>query len=152
MLLGVAAFVVGLVVILSPLAREDAVVDAGAGPVTVDLPAGEERALFARDGGSVSCTAVDADGDRVDLRPVSAEFTYNEWTAVARFDTGAGDVTFDCPAAGDDGEIRVAQAPSTTTFVVGLLVAVVGALGLGFGGLAVLIVTGILYAVRPASA
>ncbi len=150
--LAAATFGGGLWLVLGPLLREDAVITAGEGPVEVDLPAGEERALFTRDGEPVSCTATDVDGEPVELRRVSADFTTGDWTADLRFDTGAGDVTFDCaspPAAGPASEVRIGRVPSMRAFVGGLLVAVLGPIVLGLAGLVVLVVTGILYVVRP---
>ncbi|WP_134767381.1 hypothetical protein [Nocardioides sp. 1609] len=143
-------FVGGLYVVLHPLTQEDAVVEVGAGPVEVDLPPGEERGLFVRDGEPVECTAVDADGAPVELRTVSGTFTVGDWTADHRFDTGAGDVTFACTSVAADAEARIGALPSTGSFVGGLLVTVLVPLALGLGGLVLLIVVGILYAVRPA--
>lgn len=143
-------FVGGLFLVLRPLSQEDAIVAAGEGPVTLDVPAGEERAIYRRDGEPVTCTVTDADGEEQEVRGVSGSFTYNEWTADRRFDTGAGDVVVECTSSVEGAEARIAQLPSTATFVVGLLVAVLGPIVLGFAGLVTLVVTGILYAVRPA--
>ena len=143
-------FVGGLFLVLRPLTQEDAVITAGAGPTTLDVPAGEERAIFNRDGERVDCSVTDSEGTSLELRPVSGDFTYNEWTAEDRFDTGSGDVVVECASSIEDAEARVGQVPSTGGFVVGLLVAILGPLVLGLAGLVVLVVTGILYAVRPA--
>lgn len=150
LVLAATAFVVGLFTVLRPLTQEDAVISPDDGSVTVDVPAGEERALFTRSGYGTSgaCLVTDEDGDRPRLRSISGDFTYNEWTAENRFDTGAGDVVVDCSAAGES--VRVGQVPSTGAFVVGLLVAILGPIVLGLAGLVVLVVTGILYATRPA--
>src|SRR5688572_3863045 len=83
-------FVGALFTVLRPLTQEDAVFAAADTPVQVDLPAGEERALFSDRGVSADCSAVDGAGEEVQFRPVTGEFTFNEWTAVARFDTGDG--------------------------------------------------------------
>jgi hypothetical protein len=143
-------FAGGLFLVLRPLTQEDGVVAAGDGPVTVAVPGGEERAIYTRVGEPVDCTVTDADGKDRELRAVSGEFTYNEWTAQQRFDTGAGDVSLECTSSVEGAEARVAQVPSTGGFVVGLLVTILGPLTLGLTGLVVLVVTGILYAVRPA--
>ncbi|MFB9313863.1 hypothetical protein [Nocardioides plantarum] len=143
-------FVGGLFLVLRPLTQEDGIVAAGDGPVTLDVPAGEERAIFTRDDEPVDCTITDSAGEARPLRGISGDFTYNEWTAQQRFDTGSGDVVLDCTSTVEGAEARIAQVPSTGGFVVGLLVAILGPLALGFAGVVVLIVTGILYAVRPA--
>jgi hypothetical protein len=147
--LAIAVFVGALVLVLRPLAQEDAVVVADGRPVTVDVPAGEERALFTRDLEPADCTVTDADGAAVRLRSVSGDFTYNEWTARQRFDTGAGDVVLDCTSDVAGAEVRVAQVPSTGAFVGGLVAAILGPIALGLAGFVILVVTGILYAVRP---
>ena len=55
----------------------------------------------------------------------------------------------ECTSSVADAQARVGQVPSTGGFVAGLLVAVLGPVVLGLGGIAVLVVTGILYGVRP---
>lgn len=148
LLLAGLCFAGGLFWALRPLAQEDAVITAGEGPVTVDLPAGEERAVYARVGEPVACTAVDADGATVELRRISGDFTYDDWTAQQRFDTGAGDVVLDCTTVDPGSEVRVAQLPTTARFVTGLVLAIGGPVLFGLGGFVVLVVTGILYATR----
>ena len=142
-------FVGALFSVLRPLTQEDAVFVADGQAHTVDLPAGEERALFYEDLSDASCTGVGANGDPIDLRPITGEFTYNEWTAVGRFDTGDGAVTFTCQSAEGDEEVRIAQLPSTGTFIAGLLVGLIVPLVLGLIGIVILIVTGVLWATRP---
>ncbi|MDO9458019.1 hypothetical protein [Nocardioides sp.] len=149
LVLAVAVFAGSFVVILRPLTQEDGIVAAGDGPVTVAVPPGEERALFTRAGEPAECTVTDAEGERVELEPVTGDFTYDEWTADDRFDTGAGDVVLDCTSTVAGAEVRVGQAPSTGAFVVGLLVGILGSIALGLAGFVVLLVTGILYVVRP---
>lgn len=140
-------FVGALFTVLRPLTQEDAVFAASDTPVQVDLPAGEERALFSSSGSGADCTATDGAGEQLGLRPVTGDFTYNEWTAMARFDTGDGDVTFECSDSRGVGErVRVAQLPSTGGFVAGIVVGVVAPLLLGGIGLLMLIVTAVLYA------
>ncbi len=139
-------FVGALFSVLRPLTQEDAVFSAGETPVQVDLPAGDERALFSTDGNAVVCTATDGSGQDLPLRGVSGEFTFNEWTAVARFDTGDGDVTFECDDLAAGTEIRIAQLPSTGVFVAGIVIGVVAPLVLGLVGFLMLIITAVLYA------
>lgn len=139
-------FVGALFTVLRPLTQEDAVFTVGDSPVQVDLTAGEERALFTDTGVSADCSAVDGSGEDVEFRPVTGEFTFNEWTAVARFDTGDGDVTFTCAGPDAGSELRIARLPSTGGFVTGLVIGVVAPLVLGGMGMLVLIVTAVLYA------
>lgn len=139
-------FVGALFTVLRPLTQEDAVFSASDSPVRVELPAGEERALFSSDAVGADCTATDGSGEEIEFRSVTGDFTYNEWTAVSRFDTGDGDLTFDCTSPFGDSELRIAQLPSTGTFVAGIVIGVVAPLVLGLIGLLMLIVTGVLYA------
>lgn len=140
-------FVGSLFTVLRPLMQEDAVFAVSDSPVQVDLPAGEERALFSTNGFSAACSAVDGTGREVEFRGVTGEFSYNEWTAVSRFDTGDGNLTFDCvDTTGGGEEIRIAQLPSAGTFVAGIVIGIVAPLVLGLIGLLMLIVTAVLYA------
>jgi hypothetical protein len=142
-------FVGALFTILRPLTQEDAVFRADQTPITVELPANEERALFLENTGPATCEAADGTGAPLDLRPVNGTFNYNDWTADARFDTGDGDVTFSCTGETGAEQVRIAQLPSTGTFIAGLLVGLVVPLVLGLTGMVILIVTGILWATRP---
>ena len=143
-------FVASLFTVLAPLFREDAVFAADGQPHQVSVTAGEERALFTPQGSAAQCSATDGSGADVALRCVGGDFTVNEWQAVARFDTGDGELTFTCDGGGMTGEVRIGSLPSGSTFVVGLLVGILVPLALGTAGLVVLVVTGVLYASRPA--
>ena len=146
LVLAPVVFVGALFTVLRPLSEEDAVFAAGDSPVQLDLTAGEERALFTRTGVPADCSAVDGSGKDVEFRPVTGEFTFNEWTAVSRFDTGDGDVTFTCAGLDAGAEVRIAQLPSTGGFVTGIVIGVVAPLALGGMGMLVLVVTAVLYA------
>lgn len=137
-------FVGALFSVLRPLTQEDAVFAASDGPVQVDLPAGEERALFTDGTGGSQCRASDGAGE-LELRGVTGDFTYNEWTAVYRFDTGDGDVTLECDSTFGDERFRVAQLPSTGGFVAGIVIGIVAPLLLGAIGLIWLIVLAVLW-------
>ena len=138
-------FVGALFTVLRPLTQEDAVFAARDSPVRLGLTAGKERALFTDSGVSMDCSAVDGSGEAVEFRPVTGEFTFNEWTAVSRFETGDGDMTFTCAGLNPDSRLRIAQLPSTGGFVAGIVIGVVAPLVLGGIGLLMLIVTTILY-------
>lgn len=142
-------FVGALFSVLRPLTQEDAVFSASDGAVQVDLPAGEERALFTDGVGGSECRASDGEGE-LELRGVTGDFTYNEWTAVYRFDTGDGDVTLECRSGFGDERYRVAQLPSTGGFVAGIVIGVVAPLLLGGIGLIWMLILVILFATgRP---
>lgn len=143
LVLAPVVFVGALFTVLRPLTQQDAVFSASGSPVQLELPAGQERALFTDSGVSAGCSAVDGTGSPVELRPVTGDFTYNQWTAVSRFDTGDGEVTFTCADAG--AQLRIAQLPSTGGFVAGVVIGVVAPLVLGGTGLLVLLITTILY-------
>lgn len=140
-------FVGSLFLVLRPLTQEDAVFSIDESPVQLSLPPGEERAVYSSRGYSADCAATDGAGKPVEFRPVSGEFTYNEWTAVSRFETGDGELTFDCAGtSGGDDEIRIAEVPSTTGFIGGILIGIIVPLLLGLTGLVMLVVLAVLYA------
>lgn len=145
-------FGVSLFLTLRPLAQQDGVLPADGSPHQVSVPAGEDRALFT-DGPSASegsCQVLDGSGQPLDLRPVQGDFTYHQWQATERFNTGDGDLTLTCTSAASQSNVRVAQLPSTRGFVSGLLVGVLVPLLLGGLGLLCLLITTILFATgRP---
>jgi hypothetical protein len=149
LVLAPVVFALSLWLTLRPLAQEDAVVPADGSTTQVSLPAGEERALYREIGSAARCEITDGSGKTLDQRPVSGDFTYNEWRAVSRFDTGDGDLSFTCDGF-PDGRVRVGGLPTTEGFVSGLLIGILVPLALGIAGLVVLVVTGILFATgRP---
>ena len=146
-LAAVALFAAALVAILGPLFHEDAVF-ASAEPHTINVPAHSERALYSDGEGGLTCSAVDGTGAALPLRLVTGSFTVNQWTAVFRFDTGDGEVTIDCSLTGDSSQVRVGELPSTGTFVVGLVVGILGPLVLGLAGGLILVITFVRYLTR----
>lgn len=139
-------FAGALFTVLRPLTQEDAVFRASDGPVRVDLPADEQRAVFSDGLGPTRCRATDGNGDPLPMRRPLGDFSYNEWTAVHEFPTGDGDVTIECAADAGDARFRVADLPSTGGFVAGILIGVIGPLLLGGAGLVMLVIVAILYA------
>ncbi|MEO9324912.1 hypothetical protein ABFT23_15565 [Nocardioides sp. C4-1] len=150
LVLAVVVFVAALVWVLRPLTQEDAVFAAADGPVTLDLPADERRGIYQRDGEPVRCTAATPDGATIEVSRVTADVTYDEWTAVEQLTTGDGGVVLTCESDVEGAEVRVAGVPSTGGIVAGVVVGVVGPLLLGGAGFVVLLVTTILWATRPA--
>ena len=82
----------------------------------------------------------------MDLRPVGGDFTYDEWEATDRFDTGDGDLTFTCSGSDLADRVRIAAIPSVGGLVGGVVGAVVLPLLLGLAGFVTLVVTGVLWA------
>jgi hypothetical protein len=144
----VLAFVVFVGTLILTFGRftQDAVFAAGETPVEVDLPAGTERALYSNSGFSVDCTATDGTGANVEFRPVSGEFTFNQWTAVSRFDTGDGHLTFDCVETSPGTQLRIGALPSAGGFLAAVAVGILLPMALGLIGLMILIVTTALWA------
>jgi hypothetical protein len=147
LVLAPVVFVGALFLTLRPLMAEDAVFASDGRPHQVDLPAGEERALYLDSAfADTGCEVVDGSGAPVDLRPVGGEFTYNEWEATDRFDTGDGDLTFTCSGSDPTDRVRIASIPSVGGLIGGVVGAVVLPLLLGLAGLVTLVVTGVLWA------
>ena len=143
----VLVFLGALFAILRPLFHEDAVFPASESH-TVVVPAHTERALFTNGTSGLTCSAVDGTGAVLPLRLVTGDFTVNEWHAVFRFDSGDGEVTLDCGLTGGSADVRVGELPSTGTFVVGLLVGILGPIVLGLVGGIILVVTFVRYLTR----
>jgi hypothetical protein len=146
-LAAIGLFAAAMVAILGPLFHEDAVFPASE-PHTVNVPAHSQRALYSDGDSGLTCSAVDGTGAALPLRLVTGHFTVNQWTAVFRFDTGDGEVTLDCGLTGDSSQVRVGELPSTGTFVVGLVVGILGPLVLGLAGGLILVITFIRYLTR----
>ena len=146
-LAAIALFAAALVAILGPLFHEDAVFPASE-PHTINVPAHSQRALYSDGDSGLTCSAVDGTGAVLPLRLVTGHFTVNQWTAVFRFDTGDGEVTLDCGLTGDASQVRVGELPSTGTFVIGLVVGILGPLALGLAGALILVVTFIRHLTR----
>jgi hypothetical protein len=149
LVLAAASFIAGLLLALLPLADEDAVFPADGRPHQVSLAAGEERGIFLSDP-TAGCTATDAAGEPVEIERPGGEFTTGEWEAIGRFETGDGDLTFTCTSSTPGAEARIGGLPSVGGLVGGLVLAILGPIVLGIAGLAVLIVTIVLFATRPA--
>ena len=146
--LAIGLLVASVFAVLRPLAHEDAAFAADQ-PQTVQLPAHTDRALFT-DADTMACTATDGSGADLAMSHVDGDFSYNQWNAVYRFDTGDGEVTVDCSGSDPGSHVRVGQVPSTGMFVGVLAVGVIGSLLLGLACLVVLIVTTVLFVSRPA--
>ncbi|CAI9419054.1 hypothetical protein [Nocardioides sp. T2.26MG-1] len=105
-----------------------------------------------------SCSVVDrATGDEIELRRPGGEFrrdsgTAGDWVGTWRFDPGSGDLEVSCTATDSSplSTVEIGPAPRIGSFVVGILATIVVPLLLFLAGVAVLLVTGILWSVRPA--
>jgi hypothetical protein len=115
------------------------------GQARVDLPADDERMLYARPGAEPACTFADTDGTALPLDPtsgsVSISINGDEWSGVGTFPTGNGHVLLTC--SGDSGTIRIGNVFGGASFVVTILLAVFTPIVLGFAGAVVLSVTGV---------
>ncbi len=112
--------------------------------VTIELPADDERMLYARPGADPACTFADADGSALPLEPsgsVSISINGDEWVGVGTFPTGSGHVELTC--SGVSSEVRIGKVFGGASFVVTILLAVLTPIVLGFAGAIVLSVTGV---------
>lgn len=124
--------------------------DGAAHVVTVDTDG--DRFLWEPQYGEADCVVRDAEsGATLALEPVTGTFTRqvnaDAWQAQARFDPGSGRLSVTCSA--DAGPAQIGPAVEVEAFVVRILTAIVVPLALIGLGLAVLIVVGILWAMRP---
>ncbi len=164
---GVALFVWALWPLFSTDARVP--VDGQGHAVTVDTDG--DRLLWRDDDVfDPGCRVVDtATGEEIDLRPVTSQLSRDtgdgEFVAAYRFDPGSGRLEVTCSSGGSDAlddrgdgdwhmtlgeEVVIGPAPNVGGLIGGIVagIAVPGLLGLF--GLATLIVTGVLWATRPA--
>ena len=136
---------------LSGFLDADARVPADGTSHTVALDGDERRMLWTEDGLEQSCQVVQDDGREVTQRPVTGSFTRSEdgrdWTGASTFDVGSDSVVSVTCTGG--GKVVIGPAPAVDSFVLGLLATIFVPLLLGGSGLVVLIVTGVLFAIRP---
>jgi hypothetical protein len=137
---------------LSGFLDTDASIDADGDSHRVSTGTDGERMLWLEDSFGQECTIVDLrSGEEVPLHRVSAEYNRSDpsgdWSGFARFDPGSGDLEVTCTAS--DGVVLIGPAPRIGSFVVGILATIFVPLFLGLLGLAILIVTGILFVSRP---
>ena len=157
LLLAAAAAAVGLFIwTLSGFLETDASLLADGQPHRVTVATDGDRMLWLP-GSDGRCRVVDlATGAPVHLRPVGGSYersdSHGDLRGAFRFDPGSGRLSVACitstGATGD--EVVIGPSPRIASFVVGILATIFVPLLLGLAGLAVLIVTGILWATRPA--
>ena len=99
------------------------------------------------------CQIVDrATGEPIPLDPVTGSFERSDgsgdWSGDSRFDPGSGDLEITCSEG--EGSVLVGPAPRFGSFVIGMVATIVVPIVLFLAGVAVLLVTGILWSVRPA--
>ena len=148
----VASLAVLLLWTVDSFGRVAATVEADGEPHPVTVPAGEEQMLWDRADDPHRCLLVDReDGGVVVLESVTASYRRSggsgEWAGDSRFDPGSGRLEVTCAAAG--GPVQIGTAPDVPRFVGGLVATVLLPLALGLAGFLVLLVTGILWLVRP---
>ncbi len=155
LLLGVAAFVVLLVLTISRASHTDGVATLpGSGePVRMQVTAGEKRMLFAPEGQPApSCTVADAGGTDVAVDGVSANVTVGTggrtWKGFGTFTSPTASIEISCADAPMGQQVRVGE-PLGAGFVGGILATILVPLVVGGAGLLVLLVTTILWLTRP---
>lgn len=111
-----------------------------------------DRFLWEPQHGRADCVVREGGtGAVVHLEPVDGTFTRSAdgdaWQAVARFDPGSGRLSVTCSP--DDGPAQIGPALVVEDFVTRIVVVIVVPLLLAGLGLAVLIVTTVLWVTRP---
>ena len=153
LVLAAVVFVVGLVTTVGRGTDTDVVaLLRGPGqPVGAGVPVGEERMLFVPRGEPLpQCRVTDAEGREVPVRPTTVGTTVTTmgrtWTGVSTFTSPTAEIQVACstPVA----QLRIGS-PLGAGFAVGLLVTILVPLLLGGAGLAVLVVTTVLWSTRP---
>lgn len=146
---------------LSAFVHTDIEVPRDGAPHAVELSSGGEQMLWTYDfERRPVCRIVDQDTDaEVRLRAPGGEFrrdagSAGDWVGTWRFDPGSGQLEVTCTASAwhPTSTVEIGPAPRISSFVVGLLATIFVPLLLGLAGVAVLLVTGILWSLRPARA
>jgi hypothetical protein len=166
----VAAIVAGIglfVWTLSAFLTTDATVGADGQAHRVSVDTDGDRMLWVQAAvPAPDCEVVDtATGRPVALSPVTSHLTKDvgdgEWRAAYRFAPGSGELEVTCAGAPDVGtgpdrqmtwgpKVQIGPAPSIGGFVGGVLATIAVPSLLGLSGVAILVVTGVLWATRPA--
>lgn len=145
---GVALFVWTIASFL----QTDAEVPADGQTHVVSVDTDGDRLLWLADGTTQSCQILDdRTQEPVDLREVTGDFSRSDpggsWQGAARFDAGSGVLAVSCTG----GEsVLIGPAPAFDQLFTSIALTVLVPLGLGLLGVAILLVTGILWASRPA--
>ena len=161
LVLGAVAAAVGIFWwTLTPLLHTDAEVPRDGRPHVVELSSDGDQMLWTYDfEAEPVCHVVDlGSGDEVALRAPGGEFrrddggTAGDRVGTWRFDPRSTRVEVTCTSAGGQppSTVEIGAAPRIRSFVLGLLATIFVPLLLGLAGVAVLLVTGILWSLRPA--
>ena len=145
---GIALFVWTLVSFLDTDAKVAADGEGHAVVVSTD----GDRMLWFEDGAAQDCRVVDQDtGQEIRQRPVSGDFTRADgdgsWQGATRFDPGTGKLAVTCRGG---GTVLIGALPEFGSLAMSILLTIAIPLVLGLIGGVILLVTGILFAVRPA--
>lgn len=137
---------------LSSFLETDAEIPADGLAHVVTVGTDGDRILWLEDGVGQTCLVADAEtGSAVAQRPLSGTYKRSDsdgsWHGGGRFDPGSGRLAVTCTGG---GTALVGPAPQFGSFFAGILATILVPLGLGLIGLAILITTGILWAIRPA--
>lgn len=162
LLVAAAGAAVGIFVwTLSAFVHTDVEVPRDGAPHAVELASDGEQMLWSFDGDSVpACTVADVEsGESVPLRGPGGEFRRGagpagDWVGAWRFDPASEHVEVTCSRNGwgTGSLVEIGPAPRIASFVLGLLATILVPLMIGLAGVAVLLVTGILWSIRPAAA
>ena len=153
-----AAFAVAIgtfIWLLAAFLDFDATIDADSRPHTVTVPTDRDRLLW-MDPDQQACQVVDADtGEPIRLRSVDEDLSrsdsHDDLKGLLRFDPGSGHLEVTCvQLRGNAADtVLIGPMPRVGSFVVGILIAIGVPAVLGLAGLAVIVVTGILWSLRP---
>lgn len=121
----------------------------------VDVGAEEDKFLWVQEHAAADCQVRDRGrGSEIEILPVSGTYSRADlseaWVADGHFDSGSGRLSVTCSTSG--GPAEIGPAVDIGGFLTSLLLAIGVPLLLGGGGVVVLVVTGLLWAIRPARA
>jgi len=153
LLAAIPAFVWFLIRAIDGFADIEAHVPADGAAHQISVTADEEKFLWAHENDETDCQIRDlVRGTALTVHALGGTYTRSDsseaWVAEGRFDSGSGRLAVTCSTSG--GAAEIGPAVDVFSFVVTLLLAIGLPFLFGGAGVAVIVVTGVLWAVRPA--
>lgn len=147
---GMAALVLLFALVFREMFTTDASLRADGDAHEVTVETDGDRMLWAdTEDDDPQCTVTDtASGEEIPLSSPDGDFQRNRQTGFATFDPGSGSLSITCDGNGE--EVEIGPAPSIGGLVGGILAAILIPMLLGGSGFVIVLVTGILWATRPA--
>lgn len=154
MVAALVGFVVMFVLVLRSLLSVEATVAVDGEPHQVSVESDGDRIVYVdSEAPRPSCEVVDTrTGEEISLGGVNGEISRStggtDWEGAWTFDPGSGELEITCTSEAG-GSIEIAEAPRVGMVVGGIFLLIAIPLVVGFTGFIIVVITGILFVVRP---